>query len=298
MKLNRAPERHLGRRPNDPRKPRVTLRRAPGATITPPASADFISKVPAWNMALNDQIGDCTCAGLDHIITQVEKYGQAKDVIVPDATTLAMYKAISGYNGTPATDVGATLQDALNYARKTGILGYKPVAFAQIDATDVQLIQNCIASFGAVYTGFNFPGSAMDQFNAGKPWSYVPRSRIEGGHCVPLMAFDPTYVTVVTWGETQKMTYDFMARYFDEMWVAIYPDLMQATGTLPSGLDAADADAQYTALTGDTTVPFANITPPVVVPPVVDPPVVVPPATDADATLAAAARAWITAKGL
>lgn len=298
MKLNRAPERHLGRRPNDPRKPRVTLRRAPGAVITPPATADFISKVPSWNMALNDQIGCCTVSGLDHIITQVEKYGQAKDVVVPDATTLAMYKAISGYNGTPATDVGATLQDALNYARKNGLVGYKPVAFAQIDATDVTLIQNCIASFGCVYTGFNFPGSAMDQFNAGKPWTYVPRSRIEGGHCVPIMAYDATSLTVVTWGETQKMDYNFMGRYFDEMWVAIYPDLMQATGTLPSGLDAADADAQYQQLTNDTTVPFQVVTPPVVVPPVVVPPVVTPPATDADGVLAASLHTWLTAKGL
>jgi hypothetical protein len=117
-----------------------------------------------------------------------------------------MYSAVSGYNPTdPSTDVGATLQDALDFWRKNGLAGNRIAAFAFIDAQDVDLVRACIATFGAVYTGMNFPSSAMDQINRGEPWTVVRRSRIEGGHCVPIGAYDADSFTCVTWGQTQRM---------------------------------------------------------------------------------------------
>jgi hypothetical protein len=251
----------LGRLPNDPSKPRVRLRRLSAAAIAPPPSADWLSKVTSWNVALNDQIGDCTCAGMGHIITQVEEYGQSKAVTIPDDDTLKMYEAISGYTpGKPNTDVGATLQDALGYARNNGLGGYKVVAFAQLDATDIDLVKLCIAEMGVVYTGFNFPESAMKQFKAGQGWSVVSGSPIEGGHCVPIGAYDDSTMTCVTWGATQKMTLSFYHKYFDEVWVPVFADWMQKGGTTPSGLDVAMANTDYQELTGDNQSPFSIAT--------------------------------------
>jgi len=245
----------LGRLPNDPSKPRLTLR--PTATIAPPPAEDWISQVPAWNMAANDRAGCCTCSGAGHMVTQTEHYGQAKDVTIADADTLKMYTALSGYNPkTGANDDGASLQDALNYWRKTGLAGYKIEAFAQIDASNLDLVRACISIFGAVYTGFNFPAGAMDQFDAGKPWT-VPTTKagqkVDGGHCVPFMAYDPTGFTCVTWGKAQKLDLAFYQKYFapeNDVWVAIDTDWLTRTGNSPDGLDVATLNADYAALTG------------------------------------------------
>jgi hypothetical protein len=259
----------FGRLPDDRRRARVTLRRALGAEIIAPPSADWISEVPSWNMALNDQLGSCTVAGMGHEVTSVVKYGQHQDSVIPDDETLLMYEAISGYRpGHPETDAGATLQSALSYMRKVGMndsLGQdrKVVAFAQIDPYDLELVRTCIAYFGAVYTGMIFPQSAMDEFNQHKPWTNVRSSGpILGGHCVPIMSYSATSFTCVTWAQPQTMSVDFYKLYFDEIWVPVFPEWMEASGTTPSGLDAAAANADFQALTGSSDAPFGDTPPP------------------------------------
>jgi hypothetical protein len=72
--------------------------------------------------------------------------------------------------------------------------GYWVTAFAQIDVTNLPLVQLCIALFGGLYAGLNVPMSALQQFDQGQPWSTVSRSPIEGGHCVNLGGFGSGYV--------------------------------------------------------------------------------------------------------
>jgi hypothetical protein len=280
-----------GRVPNDPFKPRVHLRAAPGG-VTAPSSADWLSDIRTWPMLKNDTVGDCTAAGAGHVAQAVNWYGRGTDAPVTDADALAMYEAISGYRpGQPSTDVGATLQDALGYWRSTGIGGNKIAAFAQINAQNLSLVRACIALFGAVYCGLNVPQSAEDQLDAGKPWTVVSRSRILGGHCVPLGAYDATSFTCVTWGQTQKMDVAFFQRYFDEVWVPIDLDWLTASGQSPAGLDVAALNADFESLTGQPG-PFPQAAP-------TPTPVPVPtPADSPDAALAAAAHAWLAAKGL
>lgn len=175
----------LGRQPNDPRKPRLRWNEYQVAAPTPPPSADWVSQVKSWPMSLNDSIGDCTAAGAGHIAQLVNWYGRGQDAPVSDADVLAMYEAISGYNpADPSTDVGATLQDALNYWRKSGVGGNTITAFAQLDPQNLDLVRDCISLFGAVYCGLNVPQSAMDQIHAGQPWTLVAGSPILGGHCL------------------------------------------------------------------------------------------------------------------
>jgi hypothetical protein len=285
----------LGRQPNDPRQPRVRLRALPKTTVTAPPSANWLSGIKQWGMLANDSVGDCTAAGAAHVAMAVEHYGRGRDITLTDSDALTMYEAISGYRpGKPSTDVGATLQDALGYWRATGIAGNKIAAFAEIDAQNLDLVRACIAIFGAVYTGMNFPASAMDQFDAGKPWSVVKRSSIEGGHCVPIGAYDDESFACVTWGQVQPMTLDFYKRYFDEVWVPIDLDWLTATGASPAGLDTDALNADYQALTGEPG-PFPQAAPPVT-PPVTPP--VGPPDQDVDLELATAVRLWLAAKKL
>ena len=55
----------LGRRPNDPTKPRIKLA-AHLTGATPPPLAHWAA-VPTWGMLGNDEWGDCTCAADGHL---------------------------------------------------------------------------------------------------------------------------------------------------------------------------------------------------------------------------------------
>ena len=289
------PQYQLGRQPNDPRKARVRLAALPGATVVPPTSADWISGVAQnhWGVLGNDSVGDCTAAGAGHAVMMFDHYGQGHDVSLSDADALAMYEAVSGYTPSdPATDVGATLQDSLGYWRKQGIASHKIAAFAQIDPTNLPLVRACIAYFGPVYAGMNFPASAMDEFNAGQPWTTVAGSKIEGGHCIPIGAYDPTSFTCVTWGKPQPMTLDFYGRYVDEMWVPISLDWLSTQGTAPGGLNTDQLNADYLALTGQPgPFPHSNTPPPA-------PPQPAPKHDPADIAFAHASYVWRQAKGI
>jgi hypothetical protein len=275
----------LGALPNDPQKPRVTLKAHPGVKLTPPASAGWYSTVAptAWGMLGNDSAGDCVPAGAFHGQQLIEKAAQGVDTGFTTAQAIAMYSAISGYDPRkPSTDVGATLQDGLGFWRNTGLNGYKIEAFAEIDYRNLDLIKQCVADFGLTYAALEVPSSAMSQFDAGQPWDVVKRSQIEGGHCVPIVGYDAQYLYVVTWSAIQKVTYAFYNKYFEENWVPVDADWQSKTGITPSGLDGATANADYQALTGDTASPFPTVAPT----PVPDPtPTPTPPATDAVALL-------------
>lgn len=286
----------LGRQPDDRRIARVKLHAVPGVTLTPPASADWSVGVPvaALGMLGNDQVGDCVAASAFHTQQLWEGNAQSVTTNFSTAQVLSMYSAISGYTpGNPNSDVGATLISGLQYWTKVGLgtQGYKLAAYAQIDGTNIALLKSCIALFGVVYAGLNVPSSATTQFDNGQPWSTVARSRIVGGHAVPLVGYDATNFTCVTWSKYQKMTADFHARYFDEWWAPVDEDWESRTGKTPSGLDGAGANAAYQQLTGSTASPFPVIPPP-------PPPPPPPPTGTADATLWTAAQTWAKAKGL
>lgn len=278
----------FGRQPNDPTKLRLRLNSSQFGAITPPPAADWVSGVKAWPMSLNDSLGDCVAAGAGHFAQAIDYYGRQQNSPVADTDVLKMYETISGYiPGQPATDVGATLQDGLDYWRKTGIGGNNIAAFAQIDHTNVPLVQNCINLFGGVYTGMNFPASAMDQFNSGGTWSVVARSAIEGGHCVPIHAYDTGSFTCVTWGATQRMDIKFFQRYFDEVWVPIDLDWLSSSGFSPGSVDTNTLNADFMALTGSPG-PFPQTDPS---------PVPAPAAGDPnDLALAATCREWSNAR--
>lgn len=256
-----------GVQPNDKTKRRIVLRRAP-SPIAPPVAIDWLKPFTGtWGMLGNDNVGDCTAAGAIHATQTIAHAGLNVDLIFADSDAMTMYQAISGYvPGNEATDVGATLQDALGYWRNVGLRGHKIAAFAQIDITDLSLVRNCIALFGSVYCGLTIVQSAMDQVNAGKPWTLTGKSsKTLGGHCVPVSAYNSTTMKCVTWGQVQAMDLTFFQRYFDEAWVPISEDWITSGSKSPAGIDVAMLNADYMALTGQ---PGPFITKSVVPPPV------------------------------
>jgi hypothetical protein len=289
---------HGGRLPAQPARPRLRF----GAYLTgaplpsPPASVDWLSKVSSYPMYLNDQLGDCTCAAVGHMIQAETSYGQGHTVTVTDQDVLTVYEKVTGYTPSdPSTDQGAVIQDVLGYWQKTGMAGHKILAFAAVDVSNMVEVEQAINLFGSVDIGFNFPASAMDQFNAGKPWDVVKGSRIEGGHSVPVGRYEAGSLFCVTWGAVQEMTAAFWKKYVDEAWVVITQDWVNAQGADPQGFSLYQLGQDLAALTGQPNpIPQPQPQPTPTPTPVPPSPVVDP----ADVALAAAQDVWRKAKGL
>ena len=102
LKLGKSVARH------DPRALLLASYVTPALPV-PPASFDLTSKVKAWGMMDNDQIGDCTCAAAGHLIIEWTANAKKKMVTPTDKQIVAAYSAITGYNPvTGANDNGAT----------------------------------------------------------------------------------------------------------------------------------------------------------------------------------------------
>lgn len=251
--MTRDIEFHGGRLPNDPSKPRLKFRSFLEESFTFPDSVDYLSLVDSWPMYLNDRLGSCTCAGAGHLIQAESRYGQGATQTITDSDVLTAYSAVSGYDpATGANDNGAIMQEVLDYWRKVGIGGHNIVAFAEVDITNPGELMAAMNIFGALYIGFEFPRSAMDQFNNYEPWDYTGDSPIEGGHAVHGGAYkvgDNWKVT--TWGEVQDMTQAFWDHYVFEAWVVITPEWLNAQGQSPTGLDLYGLGEQLQDLTGE-----------------------------------------------
>jgi hypothetical protein len=246
----------LGRKPNDPSKPRIKLADHLRIVNPPPASVNW-DGVPFWGLLGNDRYGDCVFAGNGHLVELLTAYGQGIETDVTEAEALAEYSRVTGFKpDDPSTDQGAAVQDGLSDLRTNGLAGIKLAAFAEIDVTNLNEIKSALAELGGLSAGVNLPAIAQQQFGAGQPWDVVPDDGgIEGGHCIILAGYDTDFLYFITWGQVQKATYTWWAKYGEEIWAVVSKDWVSPKGADPEGLNLASLGEEFAALTGEPS-PF------------------------------------------
>jgi hypothetical protein len=247
----------LGRKPNDPSRPRIRLAAHLNVASPPPDEAMWTG-VPDWGVLLNDQLGDCTCAGDGHLAEILTFYGQGTETVITDAQVLAAYEAVGGYDpnagppGENPTDQGATVQAALGYLRKPGVGGVAIAAFAEVDPANLTEIKAACGELGPLSAGVNLPAVAQKQFGDGQPWDVVADDGgIEGGHCIVLAGYDPEFLYFITWGKVQKATYAWWAKYGEEIWAVVSQDWVSAKGDDPEGVNLSSLGTEFAELTGE-----------------------------------------------
>jgi hypothetical protein len=221
------------------------------ATKPPPVPAEFghesLFAPKGWGMLGNDEWGDCAWAGPAHETMLLTSEGRDPATFTT-ADVLSDYAAGTGFDekagppGKNPTDRGSNVRDVLKYRRKTGIVDFaksrhKIGAFVKLAPKNVTELYQAAYIFQTVGIGIEFPGSAMDQFNEGKPWSVLEGAKIEGGHyicCVGKRA----NINIVTWGAVQQMTVGFFEKYCDEAWAYISTEDLQKEEN-PDGFDLA-----------------------------------------------------------
>jgi hypothetical protein len=189
----------------------------------PPATYDVLENVynnlkihdPTilFPMDSNYTYGDCTIAAAAHAIT-VWRGLVGKKSIMSENAVIKLYFHLTGGN-----DTGLYGLDVLNYWRKNAINTEKILAFVAIDPKNHKQIKQATKLFGGVYLGFQCQENCVEDFNAGKPWTPGPLEN--AGHMVWIGSYDETYVTVLTWGNIQKGTYDWMDECADEAYAVL-----------------------------------------------------------------------------
>lgn len=235
---------HLGKLPARPEA--VSFKFASFANLsalpTPPTKFGHAPAGYAWQMLGNDRFGDCVFAGAAHE-TMLWNLEASSTAVFDDTSVLSDYSAVTGFNpNDPNSDQGTDMQVAASYRRKTGVVdstGKRHMVDAYLALTPGNKVEmkQAIYLFSNVGIGIKFPASAMAQFNAGKAWTVVSSSPIEGGHYVPAVGYDSRYVYVVTWGKLQKMAWSFFNKYCDEAIVYLSAEFLSGGKSL-EGFDA------------------------------------------------------------
>ena len=218
-----------------------------------PPSLSWAEKVSVWGMMLNDNVGDCTCAAAGHLI-ELWTANNGNETVPPDPIILGAYEVISGYDpNTPANDPGAVELDVLKYWRTTGIGQDKIQAFVGLDEKNTDHVRASVYLFGGCYIGLRLPNSAQTQ----DVWSVPPGGPTGdglpgswGGHAVPIVAYDTSSATVVTWGQLKKMTWEFYTTYCDEAYALLSQDWSQPGRLTPAGFDFVGLQADLQAVAG------------------------------------------------
>jgi len=206
-----------------------------------------------WGMLANDTVGDCTCAGADHEVMLWTAAGKHPASFTANGC-IDDYAAITGYNGTEATDQGAEVRDVLKYRSTVGMkdcTGSRHTigAYVRLGLRNDLELATALYLFGVVGLGVEIPQSAMTQTDKGQPWDVPKRnSPIEGGHYVPLVARRGGYWWVVTWGALQAVTTAFLHKYADELWAMLSVEmLINGTASL-EGFNLVQLEADLAAV--------------------------------------------------
>jgi len=212
-----------------------------GLTSPPYFRVDWSRKlnVAALGTMLNTTLGDCTCASKGHDI-QLWSAWTGTQAIIPDADILKMYETISGYDGTPATDRGATILSALNYWKLNGISGHQLAGYAPTEAGNVDHVRAAIWYFGNCDVGLMLPKTCLAQ----GIWRLVSTTGdgapgSAGGHDINIVGYDDHagLFTFVTWGHLKQMSYKFFEAYNDEGWALASSDwILNSNHLTPSDI--------------------------------------------------------------
>ena len=221
MKLGRAGVVHL------PARRRMAELMA--AKLPAPLDAvDNTGGVTGWGMMLNDRLGCCTVAGLAHSLQVVTRNAQTTMLTPSDGIVLAGYESLCGYvPAQPATDLGGVETSILMQVGIDGFAGQVLSGWASPDPADLQAVKQCISLFGCVYMGAELPMSAQNQ----DVWQTVRGDGdggVWGGHCMVAVAYDPQYVTFITWGQLKRATWAWWLRYVDEAHALLWQVGLQA----------------------------------------------------------------------
>jgi hypothetical protein len=233
-----------------PTRAKLKLSRYLGPALpSPPSACDWtLAMTTDWGVMRNDTIGDCTCAAMGHAVQVITANGDG--LITPsDDEIVTMYEQ-SGYNpADPSTDQGWTEVAAMQFMCTNGLGGVRLDAFADVNHSNVTQVRQTVMLFGGCYIGVLVTQADMDAFQTGQPWTTPALTGVLGGHALWVAAYDAQYLTVITWGKPQLVSWNWFAARCDEAHACLFfPWVKNSVNCDPDGFDLATLQADLQQL--------------------------------------------------
>ena len=197
---------------------------AAGPLPAPPASVAVPSVPPQpdgtpWGMDMNDTLGDCGCAGINHGF-------MAAGADAGDLGTVPTDQEVGNYylTYTGGQDNGVVLSQFLAYVRQKGYYGHTVSAYAPVAVNDVPTLQFAINAYDSAYVGITVRQGMMDAAQGPAPWTWTADSLQGppvGGHCIILAGYDSAWLYGVSWGNVVRIAYPAWHQMGDEAWAVI-----------------------------------------------------------------------------
>lgn len=193
---------------------------------TPPENIDSTTRVyqnlhtvdPRYlfPMFANDEIGDCTVAGMAHGDTVWS--GLVSNLsIYPLDLVKKIYFHLTG-----GDDTGLSMLTVLDYFRKTSIAGEKIYAYMSINPHNHTHVKQALMLFGGLFIGFQVQEKCMEDFKGGIAWT--PGKLINAGHAVFITGYNKDELNLLTWGNTHRGTWGWWDYCVDEAYVVLPPE--------------------------------------------------------------------------
>lgn len=218
----------------------------------PPIDIDWGRGTDGWPMLANDTVGDCTAAGVLHLVQAVERWRDGIGQAATDAEALAAYSSYTDY---PASDPGAVVADVLAKWRSDGFAYGDAIdritAYVRVDTANALEMRRALWLFGPLIIGAMLPIAAQTQDVWPSPATLAGTNAPGswGGHCLLLTGWhDDGLVDLVTWGGVKQARIGWLSAYADEAWAVLHPTWI-ASGRSPSGwlVDALTANMNQLA---------------------------------------------------
>ena len=194
---------------------------AVGRLPTPPRTVEVPKS--SYPIDCNDRIGDCTIAGVDHLIRAWDTEVSEHDPPPIEAWIETEYFKLTG-----GEDTGLNEAEVLKTWQTSGLFGEKIAAYAPVNPKDLLELHQAVAFYGGCYLGIECPASAQEQFANDEPWTYEG-SEVQGGHCVAALGYGPNGgLHCATWGGVAVLEASFLAHYLDEAWCILPHELVEA----------------------------------------------------------------------
>lgn len=215
---------------------------AAGPLPKAPASV-AVPEVASWGMLGNDTYGDCGVAGAEHGFMAAASDVHQAEHFPADQQCVNYYLTYTG-----GQDSGVVLSQFLAYVRQNGYLGHTVSAYAPVAVQDIPTLQFAVDAYDFAYCGITVSQEMLQAFNDGQPWTLDNvLADPEGGHCVPVVAYDSAWLYIVTWGQIQKVAYSAWHHIADEAWAVLTGELVAAK-TDGHGINLAALQADLSRL--------------------------------------------------
>lgn len=259
--------RHVGGR----RRPKETLESHPhlfralqgyvkAKLPDPPEVVDYITgaKAALSDILGNDTLGDCTAAGVCHIIEAVTAAAGAP-VTLTRADAVKFYSLSTGYvPGEDWTDQGGDEVTVCNVLKAKGIDGKGAHAikgWLAVDAKDATLIKQCVYVFGNAYFGAELADAWTQVQGDGFVWDVGQgEPDPENGHCFAGLGANDRGVQVDSWGLEGTITYPAIAKFCSDhaggnVFILLTDEIInKAKGLCPAGIDWVQLEADFAAV--------------------------------------------------